>query len=286
MANVSQSFDSQCVTVNSGLVKSIRVPYVSAENIYADKNLYAKTINNISVDGFVATINNNNEKLDASTAEAAPLTLALRDNAANCAFNGVKVESIELSSGDFTATLRGSAATSANFALTLPPNAGRNGQILSTDGHGGTSWISAGRRVIINILSIAIVPGTGNYIIRLDTPVVLSGTSGEFSVTPGNSITSDKLRCGATVTSLRVYMSLSFSTSPGLRSVILQVAPENSIGGIRKAIHSIPANQSGYSVNLSAETGGIAANSDTLVTILWGSTATVTLLDGYIVAEC
>lgn len=45
---------------------------------------------------------------------------------------------------DYTLSFNPNAAMTANLALTFPPNAGTNGQILSTDGTGNLSWTTGG----------------------------------------------------------------------------------------------------------------------------------------------
>lgn len=51
---------------------------------------------------------------------------------------------LKIKSGSNYVTIRGNAATAADYNFVLPVNAGTAGYLLSTDGNGNTSWVTAG----------------------------------------------------------------------------------------------------------------------------------------------
>lgn len=64
-------------------------------------------------------------------------------NRANTAMGISGITSVDMPSGSYTTTVRGSPSSQANWSMTLPVTTGTNGQLLVTDGTGVTSWSSS-----------------------------------------------------------------------------------------------------------------------------------------------
>ena len=64
-------------------------------------------------------------------------------NAGDTAFANTNVADIILNGSTYTTALAPSASQTASYTLTLPVNTGTTGQVLSTDGSGVLSWVSA-----------------------------------------------------------------------------------------------------------------------------------------------
>jgi hypothetical protein len=56
-------------------------------------------------------------------------------------------------------SLAAPAALAADYVLTLPPNDGSNGQVLSTNGSGVTTWSSAGAGTVTSVAGAGTVNG-------------------------------------------------------------------------------------------------------------------------------
>jgi len=65
-------------------------------------------------------------------------------NTADTAFKNINVAEAFLQGTTYYVGLQPSSSASASYTLTMPVSAGSTGQILSTDGTGVLSWVSAG----------------------------------------------------------------------------------------------------------------------------------------------
>lgn len=85
---------------------------------------------------------------------------------------------VNLSTNNNGVTVTAPAALAANYTLTLPPNDGSNGQVLTTDGNGVTTWTTNGAGTVTS------VGGTGTV-----SGISLSGTvTSSGSLTLGGSL--------------------------------------------------------------------------------------------------
>ena len=80
---------------------------------------------------------------------------------------------IQLSDNNKGITVQAPAALAADYALTLPPNDGNNGQILTTNGSGVLSWTTASGTGTVTQVSTA---GTVNGLTLTGGPITGSGT--------------------------------------------------------------------------------------------------------------
>ena len=92
-------------------------------------------------------------------------------------------------------TVTAPAALAANYTLTLPPNDGTTGQVLTTDGSGITTWSSAGSGTVTSVAGTGTVSGltlsgtvtsTGN--ITLGGSLVLGTSTAAAIGAVGNAI--------------------------------------------------------------------------------------------------
>jgi hypothetical protein len=113
-------------------------------------------------------------------------TLTLGDS-----ISGVSGQLILATSALNNVTLEASSSTSASYNLTLPTGTGSNGQFLTTDGTGVTSWTTVPSSMVYPSAGIAVSTGSAwNTSITLGTGVstalgVNVGTSGAFVVNGG-----------------------------------------------------------------------------------------------------
>lgn len=75
--------------------------------------------------------------------------------------------------GAFAATLQSSNSASAATTITLPPDAGTNGYVLSTDGAGTTSWIAVGGTGTVTSVAASF---TGGLVSIGGSPITAAGT--------------------------------------------------------------------------------------------------------------
>lgn len=81
---------------------------------------------------------------------------------ANTTFTGpvISLNGFEASSTNGnTITLAAPAALAADYTLTLPPNDGTNGQVLTTDGSGVTTWTTNGAGTVTSVAGAGTVNG-------------------------------------------------------------------------------------------------------------------------------
>ena len=92
-------------------------------------------------------------------------------------------------------TVTAPAALAASYTLTLPPNDGTTGQVLTTDGAGVTTWSSAGSGTVTSVAGTGTVSGltltgtvtsTGN--ITLGGSLVLGTSTAAAIGAVGNAI--------------------------------------------------------------------------------------------------
>lgn len=81
---------------------------------------------------------------------------------ANTTFTGpvISLNGFEASSNNGnTITLAAPASLAADYTLTLPPNDGTNGQVLTTDGNGVTTWTTNGAGTVTSVAGAGTVNG-------------------------------------------------------------------------------------------------------------------------------
>ena len=66
---------------------------------------------------------------------------------------------ITISDNDKVITLAAPAALAANYTIVLPPNDGTNGQVLTTDGSGVTTWTTNGAGTVTSVGGTGTVNG-------------------------------------------------------------------------------------------------------------------------------
>lgn len=66
---------------------------------------------------------------------------------------------VNLSTNNNGVTVTAPAALAANYTLTLPPNDGSNGQVLTTDGNGVTTWTTNGAGTVTSVGGTGTVNG-------------------------------------------------------------------------------------------------------------------------------
>ena len=111
-------------------------------------------------------------------------------------------------------TVTAPAALAASYTLTLPPNDGTNGQVLTTDGSGVTTWTTNGAGTVTSVAGAGTVNGltltgtvtsTGSLTLGgtldLSSPPAIGGTAaaaGTFTTLKATSLpTSDPTVAGA-----------------------------------------------------------------------------------------
>lgn len=92
------------------------------------------------------------------------------DNGFVGAFSSTSVEL--LSNNGNKITLDAPNSLAANYTLLLPPNDGTNGQVLTTDGSGVTTWTSNGSGTVTQVATA----GTVNGLTLTGGPITGSGT--------------------------------------------------------------------------------------------------------------
>lgn len=108
---------------------------------------------------------------------------------ANTTFTGpvISLNGFEASSNNGnTVALTAPASLAADYTLTLPPNDGTNGQVLTTDGSGVTTWTTNG---VGTVTSVAVSGGTTG-LTTSGGPVTSSGTitfAGTLAVANGGT---------------------------------------------------------------------------------------------------
>ncbi len=105
----------------------------------------------------------------------------------------------------YSVTVTAPDSLAADYTFTLPPNDGTNGQLLSTDGNGVTTWVSVsgtgtvtsvGGTGTVNGLSLSgTVTTSGNLTLggslNLDSPPAIGGTAaaaGSFTTLTGDTV--------------------------------------------------------------------------------------------------
>ena len=63
------------------------------------------------------------------------------------------------SDNNFSVVIEAPAGLAASYALVLPPNDGTNGQVLTTDGAGVTSWTTNGAGTVTSVVGAGTVNG-------------------------------------------------------------------------------------------------------------------------------
>lgn len=105
-----------------------------------------------------------------------------------------------------TVSVAAPAALSAAYTLTLPPNDGSNGQVLTTDGNGVTTWTTNGAGTVTSVAGAGSVNGltlTGTVTssgsltlggtLDLSSPPAIGGSApagGAFTTLTSNGVTS------------------------------------------------------------------------------------------------
>lgn len=88
---------------------------------------------------------------------------------------------VTVSNNDKIVTLAAPAGLAANYTITLPPNDGANGQVLTTDGAGVTTWTTNGAGTVTSVSGTTGGNNTGG--------LTLSGTvTGSGSITLGGNL--------------------------------------------------------------------------------------------------
>ena len=96
--------------------------------------------------------------------------LEVRNNA-DSAYADITVNDANLHGGTYKVTLSPSASQTADYALVLPVDDGSPSQVLSTDGSGVLSWVSAAstsNQVVVDSTSIAF--GSGSTVTAFTLP--------------------------------------------------------------------------------------------------------------------
>ena len=128
--------------------------------------------------------------------------------------------------GSYTATVTGGGAT-ANYSLNLPANAGVNGEVLSTDGTGNLSWISAGGSTgNIGFTGDAIYDLNGITLENADlshgaTAALILPSNGTGNIELNNTYGNIKIQTGPTglITSLWTFSTAGNLTLPSGGSI-------------------------------------------------------------------
>ena len=112
-------------------------------------------------------------------------------NSSNTAFANINVGDMILQGGTYTVTLQPSSSQTSTYALTLPVTAGSVGQVLSTDGTGVLSWVSAA-----------------------STSACLSYVSTSFAFGSSSTVSMFTLPANAVIDTVQVVVDTAFNGTP------------------------------------------------------------------------
>jgi hypothetical protein len=157
---------------------------------------------------------------------------------------------VNLSTNNNGVTVTAPAALAANYTLTLPPNDGSNGQVLTTDGNGVTTWTTNGAGTVTS------VGGTGTV-----SGISLSGTvTSSGSLTLGGSLDlSSPPAIGGTAPAAGAFSSVAVTNTSASTSLYEPVVVSSTLtgagvtGGRAKFATTINSAAGGFSNALKAD---------------------------------
>jgi hypothetical protein len=262
-----------------------RSDHIHSHGIQSDATLHA-AVSSLS-NGFM--ISSDKVKLDSATTNSTPGTLVLRDGSGNITINSFSSNNIGLQAGGYKTNLVSGSPLGSNITFTLPTTTGQSGQYLVTDGGGNLSWASFNAnttRILVPFSSIVSSPNN-DYLVRLGRAAVLSGSVDDehFEVNEGENGKSDFIQYKGSISSVRAYVTLQFTSISSRQNVSLELSCPSSVSKTRTSTQTVQSNQNGFTTSLNIEIGGINPEAQILPTIIWGLRTTVTLIDGYLIVE-
>ena len=116
---------------------------------------------------------------------------------------------INSSTNDNAVTVTAPAALAASYTLTLPPNDGTSGQVLTTDGNGVTTWTTNGAGTVTSVAGAGTVSGltltgtvTSSGSLTLGGALVLATSTAAAIGAVGNAINTSGKTVGKMVVDL------------------------------------------------------------------------------------